>query len=159
VSRIYFLPREEALDTGVRTEGYMRAEMMVRMAGRAAEAMLLGAEAVSTAGAADLAAAGAIARTLVLAMGVNATLGPISYMDAPSGEAYLASDVASERERLRRMSPDVAGRAFAECAQLVAAAEASAAYALALNWGALRDLVDTLLERRYAALMHSYMLL
>jgi cell division protease FtsH len=147
-AKIYFLPREEALDTGVRTEAYMRAELIVRMAGRAAEAMLLGAENVSTAGADDLAAAGAIARTLVLAMGVNSSLGPVSYMDAPSGEAYLASDVASERERLRRMSPSVARRAFSECALLIADAEASAAYALSLNWRALRELTDALLERR-----------
>jgi cell division protease FtsH len=147
-SKIYFLPREEALDTGVRTEAYLRADLMVRMAGRAAEAMLMGAQNVSTAGADDLAAAGAMARTLVLAMGVNSSLGPVSYMDAPSAEAYLASDMASERERLRRMSPDVARRAFGECASLVAAAEASAAYAMAINWRALRELTDTLLERR-----------
>jgi cell division protease FtsH len=147
-SKIYFLPREEALDTGVRTEAFMRTELVVRMAGRAAEAMLLGPEALTTVGADDLAAAGYIARTLVLAMGVNRTLGPVSYMDAASAEAYLASDVASERERLRRMSPDVAARAFAECAALVAQAEAQAAYALALNWAPLRELIAALLERR-----------
>jgi cell division protease FtsH len=147
-SKVYFLPREEALDTGLRTELYLRCELVVRMAGRAAEAMLLGPEALSTTGAEDLKAAGAVARTLVLAMGVNTTLGPVSYLDAPGGEAYLASDVADERERLRRMSPDVASRAFAECAHMVARAEASASYALALNWDALCQLVDALLERR-----------
>ena len=148
ISKVYFLPREEALDTGVRTEAYLRSELVVRMAGRAAEAMMLGPHHVTTAGAEDLAAAGAVARTLVLAMGVGSSLGPVSYMDAAAGEAYLTSDMTSERERLRRMSPSVARRAFADCAALVAAAEASAAYALALNWGALRDLTDALLQQR-----------
>jgi cell division protease FtsH len=147
-SNIYFLPREEALDTGLRTEAFLRSELVVRMAGRAGEAMLLGAANVSTAGKDDLYKAGYVARTLVLAMGVNETLGPVSYMDSSSGEVYLSSDMRSESDRLLRMSPPVAFRAFAECAGLVANAEAYAAYTLALNWDALRALMDALLERR-----------
>jgi hypothetical protein len=118
------------------------------MAGRAGEAMLLGAANVSTVGEDDLHKAGYVARTLVLAMGVNQTLGPVSYMDSSSGEVYLSSDMQSESDRLMRMSPPVAFQAFAECAALIANAEAYAAYTLALNWGALKDLVAVLLERR-----------
>jgi ATP-dependent Zn protease len=147
-SNIYFLPREEALDTGLRTEAYMRSELVVRMAGRAGEAMLLGAANVSTVGQDDLHKAGYVARTLVLAMGVNQTLGPVSYMDSSSGEVYLSSDMRSESDRLMRMSPPVAFRAFAECAGLVANAEAYAAYTLSLNWDALQALMQALLERR-----------
>ncbi|EFN50481.1 hypothetical protein CHLNCDRAFT_55840, partial [Chlorella variabilis] len=65
----YFLPREETLESRVVTRGYMEAKMVVALAGRCAERLVLGEANVSTAGAAHLQAANLIAREMVFRCG------------------------------------------------------------------------------------------
>ncbi len=50
----YFLPQEEQLESRVVTRGYMESRMVVSLAGRCAERLVLGDAHVSTAGAGDL---------------------------------------------------------------------------------------------------------
>ena len=50
----YFLPKEEMLESRIVTRGYMEARMVVALAGRCAEKLVLGEAHVSTAGAKDL---------------------------------------------------------------------------------------------------------
>lgn len=144
----FFLPSEESVDFGARSAEELRGDLVGRMAGRAATAMLgLPDGGGAAAGAPDLAAAGALARELVLSLGASASLGGVSYMAAPR-EAFLASDATSELARLQDMSPAVASAAFVECAALLEAAQAGAAYALALNWGPFTALLAALQQRR-----------
>jgi len=145
----FFLPREEALETGIRTADELRCQLVLHLAGRAALMALSPAPQArdSPATRRELAAAGSVARSLVLALGQSEALGPVSYMDAPR-EAFLSSDAQSDLARMHRMSPRTAALAFAECARCVEAAEAGAALALALNRPALEALASTLLERR-----------
>lgn len=49
-----FLPREENLDTSSKTLPFMQAELIVALAGRAAEKLMCGEENVSTAAKRDL---------------------------------------------------------------------------------------------------------
>lgn len=53
---VLFLPREDNLDTSSKTLPYMQAELIVSLAGRAAEMLMCGEENVSTAAKRDLAA-------------------------------------------------------------------------------------------------------
>ena len=145
----FFLPREETLDTGVRTVAALRCELLLRCSGRAGLSLLHGAQANVSVGAiaTELDVAGRIARQLVLNLGQSRTLGQVSYMDT-ARESFLASDAAADAQLLHRMSPRVAVTAFAECAAVVEGAEAAAMYALAMNLAPLRALVAELQERR-----------
>ena len=72
----YFLPLEETLESRVVTRGYMEAKMVVAMAGRCAERLVLGEAGVSTAGASDLEAANGIARGDGVPVRVQPAAGP-----------------------------------------------------------------------------------
>lgn len=61
----YFVPSEEHIESGVVSQGYMEARLVVCMAGRCAERLVLGDAYISTAGAADLDMANNIAREMV----------------------------------------------------------------------------------------------
>lgn len=61
----YFVPSEERLEAGVVTRGFMEAKLVVCMAGRCAERLVLGDAYISTMGAADLEMANNIAREMV----------------------------------------------------------------------------------------------
>ncbi|GAB4815168.1 hypothetical protein N2152v2_002214 [Parachlorella kessleri] len=138
----YFLPKEEMLESRIVTRGYMEARMVVALAGRCAEKLVLGEAHVSTAGAKDLEQANVIAREMVYRCGFSKRLGPVSLMD--NEEVYInklnSSPVAD-------ISTELAKIAYADVEELVEGAEAKAYYGLASNYRPLQALVETLLER------------
>ncbi|PSC74371.1 ATP-dependent zinc metalloprotease chloroplastic [Micractinium conductrix] len=137
----YFLPLEETLESRIITKGYMEAKMVVAMAGRCAERLVLGEANVSTAGAADLEGANHIAREMVFRCGFSKRLGPVSLMD--NEETYLGN----QGRTIADLSTELAMIAYEEVEELVEAAEAKAYYGLATNYAALAALANTLMER------------
>jgi cell division protease FtsH len=138
----HFVPLEEHLETGVMTRGYLESLLVARMAGRAAERLVLGEGGVSTASAGDVLAATSVARELVLRAGLGRSLGPLSIMDTEAvyGRAHAARSVAD-------LGTATAAAAAAEVEALVCAAEAKATAGIAANWGAFKALTEALLER------------
>jgi len=84
----FFLPREERLESRVLTRGFMESKMVVSLAGRCAERLLLGDANITTAGAADLNLANATAKEMIYRCGFSKHLGPVPLMD--SEDDYLA---------------------------------------------------------------------
>ena len=84
----FFLPREERLESRVVTRGYMDSKLVVCLAGRCAERLLLGDANISTAGAADLNQANAVAKEMIYRCGFSKQLGPVALMD--SEDTYVA---------------------------------------------------------------------
>eukprot|EP00210_Caulerpa_lentillifera_P005084 g4856.t1 len=139
----FFLPREDRLESRVVTRAYMESQMVVCLAGRCTERMLLGDANVSTAGAADLNRANAVAKEMVYRCGFNKHLGPVALMDAD--DSYVADSRRSQP--IANISTDIARIAFEECRELLDAAEAKAYYGLAMNFAAIDTLVQLLLEK------------
>lgn len=135
----YFLPMEERLESRVTTRGYMESRMVVALAGRCAERLILGDANVSTAGASDLELANSVAREMVYRCGFGARTGPVALMD--NEEVYL------NRQRTRRVadiSTEMAKIAYADVSELLEAAEAKAYWGVAANYEPLRKLVERL---------------
>jgi cell division protease FtsH len=135
----YFLPMEERLESRVTTRGYMESRMVVALAGRCAERLILGDANVSTAGASDLELANSVAREMVYRCGFGQRTGPVALMD--NEEVYL------NRKRTRRVadiSTEMAKIAYADVSELLEAAEAKAYWGLAANYDALKALIEKL---------------
>ncbi|KAL4452773.1 hypothetical protein ABPG75_008435 [Micractinium tetrahymenae] len=130
----YFLPLEETLESRIITKGYMEAKMVVAMAGRCAERLVLGEGNVSTAGAADLEHANNIAREMVFRCGFSKRLGPVSLMD--NEETYLGNrghaiaDLSTELamiayEEIEEVGPDPLPASCGACSLLLSALDAA----------------------------------
>lgn len=139
----HFVPLEEHLETGVMTRGYLESLIVARMAGRAAERLVLGDGGVSTASAGDVLAATSAARDLILRAGLGRSLGPLSITDTDAvyGRSLSARSVAD-------LGTATAAAAAAEVEALLTAAEAKAAAGIAANWDAFKALVDELLAKQ-----------
>lgn len=114
----------------VADRGHWKARIAVLLAGRAAEAALLGADGVSSGAASDIAKATSIARQAVLEWGLS-----------PLGVVPLDREGSP-------LSPESARRAEEEVAKLLSEAEAEAARILAERCGTLAALAEALLDRR-----------
>jgi cell division protease FtsH len=156
-----FVDDDERHAGALLTRGDMEARMVVRVAGRCAEKLVMGEGELTGLGAMDLFHANSIAREMVMASGMSRRIGPVEMIHLAQGaqqrgdmlagaggggedddflsqqEAwYHASDASNEQIRA----------AQAEVIDLLEAAEAKAYYCLAVNWPALRALSDALLE-------------
>ncbi|KAI3432765.1 hypothetical protein D9Q98_004305 [Chlorella vulgaris] len=138
----YFLPREETLESRVVTKGYMESKMVVALAGRSAERLVLGDANISTVGASQLQTANLIAREMIFRCGFSSRLGPVSMMDEE--ESYLGDN----GHAIADISTEIAVIAFQEVEELVEAAEAKAYYGLARNYEALIALTEALIQRQ-----------
>jgi len=135
----YFLPMEERLESRITTRAYMESRMVVALAGRCAERLVMGDANVSTAGSADLELANSIAREMVYRCGFGLRTGPVALMD--NEEVYL------NKERTRRVadiSTEMAKIAYQDVEELLEGAEAKAYWALASNYDALKALAAQL---------------
>lgn len=138
----YFLPMEERLESRVTTRAYLESRMVVAIAGRCAEQLVLGEANISTAGASDLELANSIAREMVYRCGFGKRTGPVALMD--NEEVYL------NRTRTRKIadiSTEMAKVAYEDVVELLEGAEAKAYWALASNYSALEKLSNALYEQ------------
>ena len=136
----YFLPMEERLESRVTTRAYLESRMVVAIAGRCAEQLVLGEANISTAGAADLELANSIAREMVYRCGFGKRTGPVALMD--NEEVYL------NRSRTRKVADiSTAKVAYEDVVELLEGAEAKAYWALSTNYEALETLSKVLFEQ------------
>jgi len=154
---VLFVEDEGARANALLTRGDMEGVMVVHLAGRAAEKLVMGESEVTGLGAPDMFHANMIAREMVLSAGFNRKLGPVSLMQVISNNEntgdllrsleardpdeqdfyYHASDMPTETARV----------ALSEVLEVLEAAEAKAYYGLAINWKPLQALTEALLER------------
>lgn len=137
----YFLPKEERLESRITTRAYMESRMVVALAGRCAEHLILGEAHVSTAGAADLELANSVAREMVYRCGFGRRTGPVALMD--NEEVYLNKD---RTRRVADISTEMAKIAYTDIKELMEGAEAKAYWAIASNYTALQALAKKLYE-------------
>lgn len=138
----YFLPMEERLESRVTTRAYLESRMVVAIAGRCAEQLVLGEANISTAGAADLELANSIAREMVYRCGFGKRTGPVALMD--NEEVYLNR---SRTRKIANISTEMAKVAYEDVVELLEGAEAKAYWALASNYNALEKLSNALFEQ------------
>ena len=100
----FFLPREERLESRVVTRGFMEAKLVVSLAGRCAERLLLGDANISTAGTADLNLANSVAKEMIYRCGFSKQLGPVALMD--SQDSYVAE--SNRLSPIANVSTDIA---------------------------------------------------
>ncbi|KAL3153794.1 hypothetical protein ABBQ32_013378 [Trebouxia sp. C0010 RCD-2024] len=137
----YFIPQEEHLESQVVTRGYLEGRMVVGMAGRCAEKLVMGEGNVTTAGASDLEHVNNIAREMVYRCGFSKRLGPVSLMD--NEDVYINKE---QSRSIANISTELAAIALTEVEELVEGAQAKALYGLTLNYKPLHALVDRLLR-------------
>lgn len=138
----YFLPMEERLESRVTTRAYLESRMVVAIAGRCAEQLVLGEANISTAGASDLELANSIAREMVYRCGFGKRTGPVALMD--NEEVYLNK---SRTRKIADISTEMAKVAYEDVVELLEGAEAKAYWALASNYTALEKLSKALFDQ------------
>mmetsp|Transcript_3123 Transcript_3123/g.6809 ORF Transcript_3123/g.6809 Transcript_3123/m.6809 type:complete len:1041 (+) Transcript_3123:95-3217(+) len=151
-----FVEDEQKKVDAILTRADMESHMVVNLAGRAAEKLVLGEGELTGIGAPDVFHANMIAREMILGMGMGRRMGPLDLMQVVANQQnsglmlrtseptspddeyfYHATDMSTEQSRV----------ALAEVVELVEAAEAKAMYGLAINWKPLQALVEALLEQ------------
>ena len=138
----YFLPMEEHLETRIATRGYMEAKVVVAVAGRCAEQLVLGEAHLSTAGGADLVFANNVAREMVYRCGFGRRLGPVALQDDDAN--FLKREATRP---VANISTELAMVACEDVADILDAAEAKAYWGLVKNYDALGALAQALVER------------
>ncbi|KAK9813430.1 hypothetical protein WJX73_008508 [Symbiochloris irregularis] len=137
----YFIPSEERLESKILTRGFMETRMVVALAGRCAERLVLGPSRVSTAGASDLAEANSIAQEMIFRCGFSRRLGPVAmWEESPSFLGQGGHSIA-------QLGGSLGSVALQDIEELMEGAQAKALYGLTVNYKALSVLVETLLER------------
>ena len=84
------LPDEEILDSGLITRAFLKARLVVALAGRAAEIVVFGPSEVTQGAAGDLDLVARICREMVTRYGFS-SLGPVA-LDSESSEVFLGRD-------------------------------------------------------------------
>jgi cell division protease FtsH len=84
------LPDEETLDSGLITRAFLKARLVVALAGRAAELVVFGPSEVTQGAAGDLDLVARICREMVTRYGFS-SLGPVA-LEADGGEVFLGRD-------------------------------------------------------------------
>jgi cell division protease FtsH len=84
------LPEEENLDSGLITRAFLKARLVVALAGRAAELVVFGPSEVTQGAAGDLDLVARICREMVTRFGFS-SLGPVA-LEADGGEVFLGRD-------------------------------------------------------------------
>ncbi|DBA75980.1 TPA: hypothetical protein ACH3X2_008914 [Trebouxia sp. C0005] len=137
----YFIPQEEHLESQVVTRGYLEGRMVVGLAGRCAEKLILGEGNVTTAGASDLEHVNNIAREMIYRCGFSKRLGPVALMDTE--EVYINKE---QSRSIANIGTELAAIALTEVEELIEGAEVKALYGLTLNYKPLQALVERLLR-------------
>lgn len=152
-----FVEDEDARADALLTRSDMEAAMVVSLAGRCAEKLVMGESEVTGLGTPDLFHANMIAREMILSAGMGQKVGPLDLMklnnQGSDGGNLLRSLEPKERGdeeyyyQATDMSTEQARIAMSEVIELLEAAEAKAYYGLAVNWAALQALTEELMDR------------
>eukprot|EP00878_Enallax_costatus_P001473 GHUV01001624.1.p1 GENE.GHUV01001624.1~~GHUV01001624.1.p1 ORF type:complete len:977 (+),score=283.07 GHUV01001624.1:432-2933(+) len=154
-----FVEDESARANALLSRGDMESVMVVHLAGRTAEKLVMGESEMTGLGAADLFHANMIAREMILSAGMGRKMGPVDLMHLhPKAAEDTQGDLlrtlepkdATEEEfyyHATDMPTEMARVAMSEVLELLEAAEAKASYGLAINWKPLQALVDALMDR------------
>lgn len=129
-------------ETGAPTLGQLRCRLAILMAGRAAEQLVYGADAISTAAAPQLAEATELAQTMVMRWGMSDDKAPITYGDT-GDDVFLGRSLG----RFDTLSDEDARRISVDVRDLLATAFASATACLAKDRATLDVLAQVLLDR------------
>lgn len=140
-----FVPQESQLESGVMTRGYLESQMVIAMAGRCAERLLLGDDYVTGSSAGYMKDANLIARQMVMRYGYSDKLGPVSLM-AGGQQVYLHTDRAEVA--YAPMAPETSELVLNETLEKIKNAEAKAMYGLSKNIEILKELERVLMDRR-----------
>ncbi|MEW5306932.1 MAG: hypothetical protein WDW36_009362 [Sanguina aurantia] len=136
----------------IMTRGDMESHMVVNLAGRCSEKLVMGESEVTGLGSPDLFHANMIAREMILTMGMGRKMGPVDLMHFvdPDQDGVIGREEGETSEpyyNASEMSVEQSRVALAEVIELLEAAEAKAYYGLAMNWKPLNALITALLER------------
>ncbi len=127
-------------DRVVRSEPEMQRQLAVTMAGVAGEVIEFGY--ISSTVADDLHAATRLARAMVTSFGMSERLGRVT-IGEPGGEVFLGAAL----QDLGSIGPRTLDVIDDETERFVALAEARATQVLRMNWAAVRETAEVLLER------------
>ncbi|HEX7292736.1 MAG TPA: ATP-dependent zinc metalloprotease FtsH, partial [Conexibacter sp.] len=127
-------------DRVVRSEPELQRQLVVTMAGVAGEVLEFGY--VSSTIADDLHVATRLARAMVTSYGMSERLGRVT-IGEPGGEVFLGAAL----QDLGSIGPHTLDVIDDETERLVARAEARATQVLRVNWAAVRETAEVLLER------------
>ncbi len=130
-------------DRFLMTRAELENKMAMLLAGRAAEALLIGE--ISTGAADDLAKATDIARSMVMRFGMDSTLGQVTYENAPS--PFLGPLPEGYDMGTRRLAPDTAREIDCAVRQLTEAALRRATDILTQRRAVLQEGSERLLAR------------
>ncbi|KAL6769297.1 FTSHI6 [Auxenochlorella protothecoides x Auxenochlorella symbiontica] len=138
----YFLPLEEQLETRIIERGYLESKMVVALAGRCAEMLVLGEANYTSSAGEDLTLANYIAREMVYHSGFGARMGPVALQD--DDENFLMRE---KSEPVSNISTELSLVAYQDVKDILAAAEAKAYYGIVKNYAAFEALVQNLTVR------------
>jgi len=140
-----FVPQESQLESGIVTRGYLESQMVVAMAGRCAEKLLLGEDYVTGSSASYMRDATLVARQMVMRYGYSKKIGPVTLMSGGE-QVYLHTD--RSEVSVAPMAPETSQLVLNETMDLIRSAEAKAMYGLAQNLEILKALEAQLLDKR-----------
>ncbi|GLC69378.1 ATP-dependent zinc metalloprotease FTSH 1 [Pleodorina starrii] len=153
-----FVEDEDKNVNAILTRSELEGRMVVSLAGRCAEKLVMGEGNLTGMGSPDLFHANLIAREMIMSMGMGRRTGPVDLLrvvgaadGAPGGETLRAGPEMADEDpfyyHTTDMSTEQARVALSEVVELLEAAEAKAMYGLAMNWKPLEALTQALLDR------------
>lgn len=150
VTKTFFLPQQQYMDTGTYTRRYVENLLIMHMSGLAAQELVLGRHNLveNPTLRDDLKAANVIARQMVLRMGFNKRVGPVSMMTAKESLRGKELSMESLDVAIADMSPEMGELVSSEIRQLIDAAQAKAYYGIIKNYTAMCRLAKALLVKR-----------
>ena len=151
VTRTFFLPQEQYMDTGTYTRRYVENRLIMHVAGLAAQELVLGRHNIveNPSVREDIRMANVIARQMVLRMGFNKRVGPVSLMSV--NDSIRGRELSEETldTPIADMSPEMAELVTNEIKDLIDAAQAKAYYGIIKNYKGLCRLSRALQVKRF----------
>ena len=150
VTKTFFLPQQQYMDTGTYTRRYVENLLIMHMSGLAAQELVLGRHNLVEYPTLrdDLKAANIVARQMVLRMGFNKRVGPVSMMTSRPSLRGKELSVEALDTAITDMSPEMGALVAAEVQQLIDAAQAKAYYGIIKNYKAMCRLAKALQVKR-----------
>jgi cell division protease FtsH len=141
--RIFFIPREEHLETGVLTRSYLESRLTVLLATKAVQRLFQDTESDTNHDDPDITDSNLLAMNMVFKYGFGRRLGSLCLFEEEIDFLKTEGHV----DPLISMNPIVSSIGLVDVADYLAAAEAKAYYGLITNYRCLEALSTTLEEK------------